>query len=198
MNSAEELIKQSTINGDGIDRIARKVYLILPAHAFKDNYDTQLDLFSEVSLFLQIPISSIHIIGSAKTGFSLVKGTAFSQENSDIDIAIVDSSLYTKKLEQSFQISNGWKDLSTFAVDPVDASRKRNQFLEYLNKGILRPEYMPHSEIRADWLSFFGRLSDTYSHFCNGVSGWIYASEYFLTYKQESAIKKYLADKGLT
>ncbi|PKO24870.1 MAG: hypothetical protein CVU35_07065 [Betaproteobacteria bacterium HGW-Betaproteobacteria-8] len=198
MNRAEELIKKSASQGDSVDRIARKVYLMLPTHAFKDAYDIQLDLFSEISSFVDIPISSIHIIGSAKTGISLVKGTTFSSEKSDIDIAIVDPSLYTKKFEHSFQISNGWKNLSTFSANPVDAANKRKQFLDYLDRGVFCPNCMPHSPDRAEWLSFFGRLSDTYSHFCNGISAWIYASEYFLTYKQQSAIKKYLADKGLT
>lgn len=195
---AEDLIKSSASEGESIDRITRKVYLMLPTYAFDGAYDIQLDLFSEISTFLNIPISSIRIIGSAQTGISLINGTTFSAVTSDIDVAIVDHALYTKKFEQSFQISNGWKNLAAFGSKPVEAANKRNHFVDLLNRGIFCPNYMPHSPDRADWLSFFGRLSDKYSNFCNGISAWIYASEYFLTYKQQTAIKKYLNDKGLT
>lgn len=189
------LISKSIAQGDSLEKVTRKIFLLLPTYVFKEDYDLQLDLLTEVSEFLGIPISSIHIVGSAKTGISLVKGTAFSKVNSDIDIAIVDQYLFMKKFEYSFKESRGW-NLGAFTIrgDVEKTKLRRQEFLDYLQKGIFRPEKMPNSKEKADWLNFFGRLTDKYSTHCNKITAWIYASEIFLTSKQQSAVDIHLSN----
>ncbi len=191
----EALISEAISKGDGIGKIARKIFLLLPTHAFREQYDLQLDLLTEVSEHLNVPISSVHIVGSAKTGVSLVKGTPFSTESSDIDIAIVDPYLFMKKFEYSFKESDGWT-LNSFTVrnDAEKTKTRKQEFLDYLQKGIFRPEKMPNSKERADWLNFFGLLTDKYATHCNRITAWIYAGEVFLTSKQESAVSIYLGN----
>ena len=192
----EQLISDSLSQGDSLDKITRKIYLLFPTHAFKNQYDLQLNLLTEISDHFEIPISCIHIVGSAKTGVSFIKGTPFSPENSDIDIAIVDQYLFHKSFEYSFKVSKGWQ-LNSFSVrsDSEMTKRRRSEFLDYFQKGIFRPEKMPNSKLRGDLLSFFGRLSSNYSSFCKEISVWIYASEHFLTAKQTSAVEKFLSNK---
>lgn len=197
MSAIETLINNAISQGDNLDKITRKIYLVFPTHAFKDQYDLQLELLSEVSCYLDVPISSIHIVGSAKTGISFVKGTSFCPDKSDIDIAIVDHYLYFKKFEQSHKESNGWNTNSFNIQDnPEETKKQRKLFLDYLQKGIFRPEIMPNSTERAHWLNFFNRLSGKYSKYCNGITAWIYAGEHFLTFKQQSAVESFLSNKG--
>lgn len=194
-NELQALISEAIIKGDSIEKITRKIFLLLPSHAFKNQFDLQLDLLTEVSEHLNVPISSVHIVGSAKTGVSLVKGTPFSKDNSDIDIAVVDPVLYMKKFEYSFKESNGWA-LNSFTVrsDVEKTKLRRQEFLDYLQKGIFRPDKMPNSSQRADWLNFFGRLTGKYANHCNKITAWVYASEIFLTSKQQSAVSIYLGN----
>lgn len=196
-SAIETLINKSISQGDSLDKVTRKIFLLFPTHAFNNEYDLQLELLSEISNFLDVPISSIHIVGSAKTGISFVKGTNFSPETSDIDIAIVDHYLFFKKFEHSYKESNGWQ-LNTFSVrgNPDKTKQRRSEFLDYLHKGIFRPEKMPNSSERADWINFFNLLSVKYANYCNGITAWVYAGEHFLTSKQQSAVEKFLSNKG--
>lgn len=197
ISEIEKLIDDSLSRGDSLDKVTRKIYLLFPTHAFKNQYDLQFNLLTDISNHFDVPISSIHIVGSAKTGISFVKGTIFSPDSSDIDIAIVDQSLFMKSFEYSFKVSKGWQ-LNAFSVrnKPEKTKERRAEFLDYLHKGIFRPEIMPYCKQRADWLNFFSRLDNNYSNFCNGISAWIYASEHFLTTKQVSAVQKFLSNKG--
>lgn len=193
----EKLINKAISQGDSLDKVTRKIYLLFPTHAFNDQYDIQLELLTEISGYLDIPISSIHIVGSAKTGISFVKGTPFNSETSDIDIAIVDHYLFFKKFEHSHKASNGWR-LDAFNVrdKPDKTKQQRAEFLDYLQKGIFRPEKMPNSAEKADWINFFNRLSNKYSSFCSGITAWVYAGEHFLTSKQQSAVERFLSNQG--
>jgi len=157
----------------------------------------QLELYEEISEHLDVALSAINLIGSGHTDFSLIKGTDFSKENSDLDVAIVDSRLFLELFEQSFETTNGWNHTNLFPGDkPVKQQENRRQFLRYIGKGIIRPDLMPNSPERASWTNFFGKLAWKYQDFCNGISAGIYASETFMAAKQERAIEHYLATKG--
>ena len=188
------LIVSSAAARTAIRTIARKVYFLSPSVAFSDNYDLQLALYDEICEFLKLPISAIRLVGSAHTGFSLVRGTPFDPEKSDLDIAIVDAGMYLQLFEEAFEQTRGWEDTSKFAGN-FDALGRKNQFLRYLRKGVIRPDLMPSSPLKAEWTNFFGKLGDKYATFCRGITAGVYARESFMAAKQESAIKMFLENE---
>jgi hypothetical protein len=190
-----QLLDDSWINKDPIHKIAKKIYFLAPSYAFESNSDLQLALYEEIGFFLNLPISSIRVVGSAHTGFSLVKGTPFDRITSDLDIAIIDGQLYLKMFESAFRQTDGWRDLSKFS-NSRQAADKKIELLRYMNKGIICPELMPSSPSKAEWGNFFGKLGDKYSQFCNGISARVYAHDTFMSAKQHSAIEVYFSNKG--
>lgn len=180
--------------GMSVRTIARKIYFLSPSVSFHNNYDLQLEMYEEICRYLTLPLSSIRVVGSAHTGFSLVKGTVFDPSVSDLDIAVVDAHLFLNMFEFAFELTNGWKDIAKFSNDS-NARAARTDFLRYLSKGIIRPDLMPSSPEKAKWSNFFGKLGDKYSSFCCGISVGVYARESFMAAKQETAIKKFLANE---
>lgn len=177
-------------------QIARQLYFLSPSFAFNQNLDLQLGLYEKICDFLQLPLSAIRLVGSGHTGFSLVKNTTFDKDNSDLDIAIVDSQLYLKLFEIAFEITDGWKDVSKFSGSAKKQKTTKDDFLRYLRKGVIRPDMMPSSPHKAEWDNFFGKLGDEYSDFCNGISAGVYAKEIFMAAKQESALNAYISNQG--
>lgn len=178
-------------------QIARQLYFLAPSFAFAGNQQLQLSLYERICDYLKLPLSAIRLVGSGHTGFSLVKDTPFDKGKSDLDIAIVDASLYLDFFELAFELTDGWRDVSKFPGRPEQQREKKAEFLRYLRKGVIRPDLMPASPKKADWENFFGKLGDDYSNFCDGITAGIYARESFMAAKQESAIKTYLANKGI-
>lgn len=176
--------------------IARRVFFLFPTHAFSGAIERQFDLYQEVAAFFNVPFNSIHIVGSARTGVSLVHGTPFDSQNSDIDIALVDPTAYLKYTELAFVKSEGWRNRAAFPTKQGIGTR--DDFLSYLTRGMFRPDLMPTCKERGDWLSFFGRLSRKYADVCNGISACIYASAMFFEWKQKLAVDMFLANRGLT
>lgn len=177
-------------------QIARQLYFLSPSFAFEGNQKLQLQLYERICEYLRLPLSAIRVVGSGHTGFSLVKNTPFDKEKSDLDIAIVDSHLYLELFELAFEITSGWRDVSKFSGPPAKQRTTKGEFLNYLRKGIIRPDLMPASPRKAEWENFFGKLGDDYSSICSGISAGVYARELFMATKQESAIEAYLATQG--
>ena len=196
MMNYSQLLNDSFAEKLPIKKIARKIYFMAPSCVFENHYDLQLDLYEEISDFLRLPLSSIRLVGSAHTGFSLVKNKLFSNIDSDLDIAVVDGQLYLRMFEHAFNQTNGWNDVSQFAKDS-SAMNIKKEFMRCLGKGIIQPDLMPASPCKAEWSNFFGKLGDKYSNFCKSISARVYAHESFMTAKQQSAIEKYYANQGI-
>lgn len=178
----------------GLDSLAitRQVYFLLPTHAFQSDPDRHFQVYQAVADFFEVPFQSIQIVGSAKTGISLIKQTPFDPLKSDIDIAVVDQSLFMRYSEIALEISSG---LTRRDVFPSQNGRSVfNDYSRYVSKGMFRPDLMPYCPARGQWLSFFGKLSSVHSDFCAGMSAAIYASSKFFEWKQRVAIEKYLSE----
>lgn len=149
-------------------------------------------MYEDICAHFRLPLAAIRVVGSAHTGFSLVKGTSFDPVHSDLDIAIVDSQLYLRLFEDAFLQTKGWSDVAMFS-NGLRAREIKSEFLRYLRKGIIRPDLMPASPLKAEWTNYFGKLGDKHSNFCRGITAAVYALESFMAAKQESAIEKFLA-----
>ena len=196
MTTIENQIDEWSLKGESSLTIARRIYFLSRTAAFEKEPDRELQVYLDVSKFFDIPFNSIQIVGSAKTGISLVKNTPFTAEGSDIDIAVVDQSLFMHYVERAFTISEGYVRNDLFPKNRNDGKPTTNYFKECLAKGIFRPDLMPHCPERADWMNFFSKLSSSHREFCDGMSAAIYASSVFFEWKQKIVIDKFIAARS--
>lgn len=196
MTTIEDKIDEWSSKGESSLMIARRIYFLSRTAAFEKEPDRELQVYLDVSKFFGIPFNSIQIVGSAKTGISLIKNTLFTAESSDIDIAVVDQSLFMHYVERAFTISEGYVRNDLFPKDSVNGIPTTRSFKEYLAKGMFRPDLMPHCPERAEWTTFFSRLSSNHREFCSGMSAAIYASSVFFEWKQKIVIDKFIAARS--
>jgi hypothetical protein len=71
------------------------------------------------------------------------------------------------------------------------------EYIQYLARGIFRPDLMPAGPDRAAWHNFFGKLSDKHSDVFKSISASVYLSQAVFEQKQRSAIKNYQADRPI-
>lgn len=174
--------------------IARKIFLSHPTSAFEGNEEKQFEILNEISEFFMIPITNVQIVGSSKIGESLHKKKKFDSKTSDLDIAIIDSNLFIYYTEQVFSITRGFKDLTQFPI--YSGTSSFQNYSNYVTKGIFRPDLMPTGSLRADWNSFFGKLSSKHSDLFKSINAGIYLSQIFFEIKQCSTIATYIKIKN--
>jgi hypothetical protein len=95
--------------------------------------------------------NEILVVGSAKLGFSIVKEKRYRAfgEESDIDVAIVSSSLFDEFARATFDF---WRQQRYWT--------RYQKYVEYQFRGWIRPDYLPNSLARGQaWWEFFRRLT---------------------------------------
>ncbi|WP_341708925.1 hypothetical protein [Halopseudomonas sp.] len=98
------------------NEIVRKVYLAYPTKALIGDEERQYQILNDISCFFRVPIMSIQVAGSAKTGRSFHKQKDFDPGNSDLDIAIIDPGLFRRYMEAIFSVTKGYSDNTGFSV----------------------------------------------------------------------------------
>lgn len=178
--------------------IARKIYLSYPTDIFKDKLDIEFDILNEISEHFDIPLSSIQIAGSAKTGYSYYKQKEFIIGKSDLDIAIVNEILFTKYMEISYRTTRQYSDLTKFhsRKEGVTGQDVYTSFLKYIAKGYFRPDLMPACTEKSNWFEFFSKLSDKYFEIFKSINAGIYCNQYFYESKQADNIKQFKVIRG--
>ena len=173
--------------------IVRKVFLTFPTQAFVGLEDHQYAILNEISEYFGVPITAVHVTGSAKLGRSLHKRTDFRAGESDLDVAIIDTRLFVNYMEIVLRRSKGYSDRSVFPIR--DGQSTQEEYIRYLARGIFRPDLMPTGPERADWQNFFGRLSGMHAKLFRSISAAIYVSQSCFEAKQRSAIRHH-AENG--
>ena len=177
------------------NEIIRKVFLTYPTYAFKNNEERQYAILNDISCHFNVPIMSVQVAGSAKTGRSFHKNRDFISGKSDLDIAIIDSDLFMHYMESVFTITKGYSAREKFprknSVSTID------EYRSYLTRGIFRPDLMPTSNERANWHSFFGTLSTKNSDLFKSINAGIYMTQTFFESKQRSTIKEHINNKAI-
>jgi hypothetical protein len=170
--------------------IARKIYITYPTLAFVGAEEQQYEVLNEISQFFGVPISCIQVAGSAKTGRSFHKQQDFVPGISDLDVAIVDASLFVRYMELVFIKAKGYSDKTGFPVRKGLSTYE--EYFRYIARGIFRPDLMTVGPERAQWRDFFSKLSDKHTTLFGSISAAIYLSQSFFEYKQRTAIKSYV------
>lgn len=160
-----------------LDLIIDRYLLFGTPYLFEDNEDSYFSLKAEIADFFKIKQTQVYIVGSAKLGFSISPNKRFKHfdEESDIDVAVIDSGLFLQY----------WRKLYKEITDPSLLARSTNEekaFIEFKNyffKGWLRPDKFP-MKYRTEWFDFFSGITRKYDYH---VAAGIYRDyEFFSSY----------------
>jgi hypothetical protein len=169
--------------------ISRKIYLCYSTFAFKDAPDDEFTVRDAIASKFKIPLSSVQVAGSAKTGISFWNSTLFSPD-SDLDIALLSLELFVGLQQAAFRATSGFTDLTAFPFPKAVRIFGHN-----LSIGSINPFYMPDCPEKTDLLDFFRNLSNDYTHLFKDISGVVYMNELFFNEKQKANIDLYLKNQ---
>lgn len=175
--------------------IVRKVFLTFPTLALVGDEERQFEISNAISQYFNVPITSIQVVGSAKTGQSFHKPSRFTPKKSDLDVAIIDTDLFVRYSESVYKLTDGFTDKTTFSKH--DGTSNFNEYVRYISKGIFRPDLMPTCTKRANWNKFFGLLSSKHKDLFKSINAGIYLSQTYFEHKQTSIIKDYITNKPI-
>lgn len=172
--------------------MARKLYLSYPTCALAEDPETEYAIRNRFALMYQVPLSSVQIIGSAKTGFSLIKKSNFTSKISDLDVAVIDGRLFYQFWEDAYDTSRGFE--ANRFQDPLKDGKVivgggQQRFLSYLQRGIIAPDYLPPGHLRQRLIADAERISSDYEQHFAKISAFFYASELFFQSKQKDAVE---------
>jgi hypothetical protein len=183
-------IKEDKAKSKSHLEVAQKIFLCSPTYAFCDNEEEQYKIFKGISNFLKIPISSIQVAGSAKTGISAFKNSKFTPGTSDLDLAIINPNLFLFYVEASIKKTKGYSDRTAFPIR--DGLSTHDFFRSRVSQGILRPDLMPDCDEKIEIVRFLRKLSSRHYTSFSSINVCIYLSELSFTSKQRKTITAYL------
>lgn len=166
--------------------LVNKLFFLYPSKKI------DLEILHEINLktseFFSIPYHDIKVIGSSHLGFSIIDKNKngnikfFNDEcPSDVDIAIINSTIFNEVLKNTYSTTNNYTD-NTHFNKPVNV----NYFRKNISSGFIRPDTIGCNEIRNQWLNFFKDLSN---EFDMKISGAIYLDEIFFINKLNNQIE---------
>jgi hypothetical protein len=182
-------------NREPKEQIVRRIYLSYPTAVFRDYEDNEFEILNEIASFFKIPFTSVQIVGSAKTGYSLVNDRPFIEKKSDCDIAIIDFGLYINLIEYAHRQTKGFSDYTKYDQRTywlANGFSKSDKLKKDICQGYINPYYLPNGDLKESWLRFFEKMSEKYSDKFRTIDGAAYASQYLFEMKQCGAIDKFL------
>lgn len=167
--------------------LAMRLFILAPTQAFEGKEEIGFDIIEKVAEFFSVSPRAVHSCGSAKLGFSPIKGTAFVEGSSDFDIAIIDSGCFNRYVGKVIKATNQYKDLTGFSR-PEGGSPAYSGFAKYLAKGIFRPDMMPKSDAKKEVDAFFRELTALHREIFGNISAAIYMSDEAFQMRQSEAL----------
>lgn len=136
--------------------------------------DQHYRLKERVCEYFKIDFNNVVLVGSGKLGFSIKAEKRFQTfgDESDIDIAVVSSELFTKILEEAYLYK---KSGAYWPRSP--------EFFRYLSEGWIRPDKLPPSnyfEFSKTWWDFFNGLTVAQNFGPYKIRAGLYHSLFFL------------------
>jgi hypothetical protein len=171
-------------------QLAMRLLVLSPTHAFEGREEVGFSIIEEAARFFDVSVRAVHACGSAKLGFSPVKGSEFVIAESDLDLAIIDGHCFNRYLGQVIEATNQYRDLTGFRRGPSGDS-PYNSFVKYLAKGIFRPDFMPMCRARSEWFSFLQDLSKKHSSVFGKISAGLYLSDQAFQLRQSEALAEF-------
>lgn len=187
-------IARGRLNGESDEMIIRRLFYFWRSPISRIHENPIFNIFNAVAVRFGVPFKSIYVSGSAQTAHSLYKNTDFTEGESDLDLAIVDASLFQKYSEISYIATDSYRNLTKF---PTRSYIKDvpSAFRENLARGYFRPDLMPACEEQKNWKSFFNDLSTKHIETFKSVNCGIYLSPIFFERKLIQVLENYKPKK---
>lgn len=163
---------RAALAAEGVDHVLTE--LVLRNDCSILGVEAEAGLRAAVAAHMQIAVTEVVVVGSAKLGFSPKPGSAYKHfsTDSDIDVAIVSKDLYTAVWKEVMQMVKGGEYI-----------RHLDKFKHYHLQGWIRPDLMPSSaDYRRcrQWWEFFNELSGQEQFLRLPIRAGIYYDESFL------------------
>ena len=147
------------------------------------------NLRSEVANCFELHPNQVLVVGSAKLGFSIVPDKPYRPfcDESDIDVALVSSTLFDKI----------WEDVYRYK-DEVGYWPQLRDFSRYLFRGWIRPDMLPSSKMFSfgkKWWEFFQRMARDGMCGDYKIRGALYKSHFFLENYQKICVQQCKAQR---
>lgn len=148
------------------------------------NHDDYFTLKDEVAGHFGVHPNDVFAVGSSKLGFSIARKKRYRPftDTSDIDLAVVSSSLFDGIWEEVFNYRN-----------EVGYWSQEEEFKHYLFRGWIRPDKLPpaHSfSTGAEWWNFFRELTSSGRYGVYKISAGLYRTNHFLESYQSICVKE--------
>ena len=148
--------------------------------------DEYYELKADVADHFHVHPNEVLVVGSAKLGFSIAPHKRYREfgDSSDIDIAIVSSSLFEGIWLQALESkeSNGYF---------WDVQEKK-AFQDYFFRGWIRPDKLPQASnftLREDWKEYFRNLTSEGKYGVYPLAAGLYKSWYHIEHYQSNCIR---------
>ena len=138
----------------------------------------------------KVPFTAVKFCGSSQTGFSFIKKTDFDPQKSDLDVAIIDTSIFLKIKEEIYTITKGYSDLSCFPITLYSCRHPYNAFVHNLKMGFINPYCLPNCDLKNDIDTFSNTLTTNFRKTFKSITFVFYETEYFFICKQEAALRR--------
>lgn len=144
-----------------IDQVIDRYLLFGTPYVFENDEETFFALKADIADYLNIKQTQIYVVGSAKLGFSIAPGKLFKNfdDDSDIDIAIIDDVLYLER----------WRLLYKYYPKIMRSPHSEEEdniydkFKDYFFRGWLRPDLFP-MKYKQEWFDYFVKLNRIYKY----------------------------------
>jgi hypothetical protein len=168
-------------------QVSELVFLAGQPKYFSDKTELLYEIKEAIASRYKVPIHQILICGSAHLGCSVHKDQNFVAGSSDLDLAIISPALFSWFHAKVIEITNSFTDLRRFGRR--DGISTKDEFVRYVaERGMIRPDMLPRTDIKTEWFDFFDELSSRYPSHFKKISAAIYLSETCFTAKQVPAV----------
>jgi hypothetical protein len=166
---------------------AERIFLSCTPAVFKNDLKAWSEIKKRIANHLRIPKHSVLACGSAMIGYSFIKERAFDAKTSDLDIAIVNSELFIRCIEETFVSTNSLTDETTFTR--IAGQNSANLYKEALAKGRIYTKHLPQKAFRKNFDHLLRQATQTHAHLFNEITCAIYASEKLFIEKQTKIVE---------
>ena len=171
----EDLKKQ--LETKSVSDLVNEVILCDSSHYFKKKNTLLLQLKRDISHHFDIHLKKFEIVGSAKIGVSLSEkrfGQPFSK-TSDIDIAIVSSSLFDQAWHELLLM-----EFKYYKLREEERGKLKDTY-ETIYRGYISPDRLPMSlEFTKKWWYIFEKLSNNTEYEYRKIRGRLFKNWWFV------------------
>lgn len=190
------VIEFETSAGRSDEAIVRRLYSVELPFVFEREREKYFAILEDASISLGVPINDIKVCGSAQTGYSFHEGRPFQNSKSDLDLAIINSTLFERLLRSAQRVSLPNPDSAErprrTAFPVIQGNSVYSNFTENAALyGMILPWQMPDCGEKLEVLDLSSRLTEAYTPRFKEINFAVYLSPHFFERKQRPNIGIY-------